>query len=71
MVQNKKGDAYTLFFHSPGLILNHLSGQTQFGYKDLTPIARLISDYNLFSVKNDSKLKNIKEVMDTLGASNR
>lgn len=68
VVQNKKGDAYTLVVYSPPLLLINLTGQTKLGYKDLTPIARLFCDYQFIGVKKDSKFQNLTQVFDALKA---
>lgn len=66
LIQHKKGDDYALLFHSAGILLNKAGGQAEIGYEDVTPIAKLASDFNMFSVKSDSALQNINEVMDML-----
>ncbi len=68
VVQNKKGDPYTLVVYSPPLLLVHLNGQTPFSFRDLTPIARLFSDYQFIGVKKDSKFKNLAQVLSALKA---
>ncbi|SDF45828.1 tripartite tricarboxylate transporter substrate binding protein [Sporolituus thermophilus] len=68
IIENKKGDAHTLVVYSPPLLLTNLNGQTKNSYKDLTPIARLFSDYEFFGVKKDSKYKSLKEVLEALKA---
>jgi putative tricarboxylic transport membrane protein len=67
-IQRKRGDPYLLTVFSPSLILINLTGQTQLGYKDLTPIAMLINDYGAFAVPNDSKYESISEVFDAIKA---
>ena len=66
VVQNKKGDGYTLVVYSPPLILINLNGQSKFGYKDITPLARLTTDYQIIAVSAKSKYKTLKDVMDAL-----
>lgn len=68
VVENKKGDPDTLIVYSPPLLLINLNGQTNFSYKDLTPIAKLFSDYQFIGVKKDSKFKTLDEVMNALKA---
>lgn len=62
----KKGSGYTIMVTSPPIIINGLSGKSQYTYKDTTPIARLITDYNVFVVKADSPYKTLGELLDTL-----
>ncbi|HMM19750.1 MAG TPA: tripartite tricarboxylate transporter substrate binding protein [Selenomonadales bacterium] len=66
MVENLKGNDQNLIVYSPPLLLVNLNGQTKYSYKDLTPIARLFSDYELFGVYKDSKFHSLDEVMDAL-----
>ena len=53
-------------FHSAGILLNKIGGQTEIDYQDVTPIAKLLSDFNIFCVKSDSTLQNINDVMSML-----
>jgi len=65
-MQNRKGEERTLIVYSPPLLLINLTGQSQYSYKDLTPISNLIQDYGAFAVAKDSKFENINEVMEVL-----
>jgi putative tricarboxylic transport membrane protein len=59
----KKGTAYTVNVYSPPLILIALTGQSQYTYKDTTPLAQVMTDYEVFAVKADSKFQSMKDVM--------
>ncbi|MGB9840349.1 tripartite tricarboxylate transporter substrate binding protein [Thermovenabulum sp.] len=65
-MQEKKGDPYEVIVFSPPLLLINLTGQTQYSYKNLTPLAMLIHDYGAFAVPKNSKFNNINEVMEAL-----
>ncbi|MGJ8455393.1 Bug family tripartite tricarboxylate transporter substrate binding protein [Pseudothermotoga sp. U03pept] len=65
-MQTKKGDPYNIIVFSPPLLLINLTGQTQYSYKNLTPIAMLIHDYGAFAVSKKSKYNSIAEVMEAL-----
>lgn len=65
-MQTKKGDDRTITVYSPPLILINLNGTTVYGFRNLTPLARLIADYGAFVVKADSPYKNIMDVMNAL-----
>lgn len=65
-MQEKKGSDNIISVYSPPLLLINLNGSSKFGYKDTTPLARLISDYGAFVVAKNSKYKTITEVMDAL-----
>lgn len=65
-MQSKKGNGQMLSIYSPPLILTKLTGTSEYGYEDTTPIAGLIADYGAFVVGKNSKFKNITQVMDAL-----
>ncbi|WP_041081042.1 Bug family tripartite tricarboxylate transporter substrate binding protein [Thermotoga profunda] len=65
-MQTKKGDPYNIIVFSPPLLLINLTGQTQYSYKNLTPLAMLIHDYGAFAVSKKSKYNSIAEVMEAL-----
>lgn len=65
-MQTLKNDPYAIIVYSPPLLLINLTGQTQFSYKNLTPIAMLIHDYGAFAVSKKSKFNSIREVMEAL-----
>ena len=65
-MQTKKGSDKLIAVYSPPILLINLNGSTPLGYKDTTPLARLITDYNAFAVQKDSKFKTINDVMDAL-----
>lgn len=66
VVNEKKGDAYTLVVYSPPLLLINLNGTTEKSFRDLTPLAQLYTDYQVIAVKADSKYTDIKQLMDEL-----
>lgn len=65
-LQTKKGDTKTITVYSPPLIFISLNGTSKYGFRDTTPLARLIADYGAFVVKADSPFKSIMDVMDAL-----
>jgi putative tricarboxylic transport membrane protein len=65
-LQENKGDEKIVSVYSPPIILINLNGTSKYSYKDVTPIARLITDYAAFVVSKDSKYKSIAEVMEAL-----
>ncbi|MEJ5228423.1 MAG: tripartite tricarboxylate transporter substrate-binding protein [Pseudothermotoga sp.] len=65
-MQTKKGDPYSIIVFSPPLLLINLTGQTQYSYRNLTPIAMLIHDYGAFAVSKKSKYNSITEIMEAL-----
>lgn len=65
-MQTKKADPYTIIVFSPPLLLINLTGQTQYSFRDLTPLVMLIHDYGAFVVSKKSKFNSITEVMEAL-----
>ena len=64
MMSSKKGDAYELIVYSPPLIINGLNGTSKYTYKDLTPLVKMITDYNVILVKADSPYKTLKDLLE-------
>lgn len=64
-LKNNVGDPYTIFVNSPPMLINTAQG-FKYSYKDVTPIAGIISEYDSFVVPVNSKYKTLKEVMDAL-----
>ncbi|PJC72424.1 MAG: hypothetical protein CO013_09290, partial [Syntrophobacterales bacterium CG_4_8_14_3_um_filter_58_8] len=63
---NQKGNGYVIGINSNRVLLNELMGTIEYGYKDLTPIARLTTEYECWAVRADSKYKTALEVMADL-----
>ncbi len=64
----KKGDGYVLNVHSAPIILNPLTGVTKLTHNDITPIAQVMSDYDVAVVRADSKFKTIQELFTAMKA---
>lgn len=67
-MQEKKGSDTYIAVYSPPLLLINLTGQTPLSYKDTTPLAGLMADYDCFVVPKDSPYKSINEVFEALKA---
>ncbi|GLO63469.1 tricarboxylic transport TctC [Vibrio sp. MACH09] len=65
-MQTKVGKDNLISVYSPPILLTNLNGSSKFGYKDTTPLGRLITDYAAFVVSKDSKYTSINEVMEAL-----
>jgi putative tricarboxylic transport membrane protein len=59
----KKGDDYEMVVYSPPLIINTLNKTFTQNYKELTPLAKLITDYQVFIVKADSPYKTFNDLL--------
>jgi putative tricarboxylic transport membrane protein len=62
----KKGDDYELVVYSPPLIINTINKTFTQDYNELVPLAKLITDYQIFTVKADSPYKTFKELVADL-----
>jgi putative tricarboxylic transport membrane protein len=60
------GDAHYFDIGNPTLISNHISGITPISHRDITPVALLISEYTVFTVKADSPLKTFADLVALL-----
>ena len=61
MVQ-RKGDAHTLLGIAIHAVVTPLTLGTPYSYKDMTPIAKIFSEYQMMVVRTESPIKSIKEV---------
>lgn len=68
-MQAKAKDNYELIVYSPPLIIGNVNKTFPGKYTDLTPLAKLITDYQIFLVKADSPYKTFKDLMDALKAN--
>lgn len=67
-VNQRKGDPYFIYVDSNRIYLNRIVGTTGLGYDDVTPLARLITEYLVWVVRADSPYKSAKEILDRLKA---
>jgi putative tricarboxylic transport membrane protein len=67
-VSQKKGDPYYLYVESNRIYQNKLLGTTQVGIDEVTPIARLLTEYLVWVVLADAPYKNARDVLDRLKA---
>jgi len=67
-VNQRKGDPYFIYVESNRIYLNRIVGTTDLGYDDVTPLARLITEYLVWVVRADSPYKSAREILDRLRA---
>ena len=60
------GDGHYLAFTSATLLTNKLAGLNPIGYTDVTPIANLLSEYIVFSVKADSPVRSARDLLERI-----
>lgn len=65
-IANQKGSNYNLFVSSSPILLVPLSGQSEYGHEDFTPIANVIADYGAFAVNADSPWENLNELFEDM-----
>jgi putative tricarboxylic transport membrane protein len=65
----QKGNDYTLVVYSPPLVINAINGTFEGKtYKDLTPLAKLITDYQIIVVKADSPYQSLEDLLNAMRA---
>lgn len=62
------GDPHYLLLANPTLFANHLSAITPLNYTDFTPVALLLREHTVFSVRSDSPIKNMRDAFERLKA---
>lgn len=65
-VKNHKGDAHYLSINSEPILTNNISGRSDISYKDFTPIATLFEENVAVSVRKESDIKSLQDVVDRL-----
>jgi len=65
-LNQRAGDAHYWEITATSLLTNHITGKSQYGHKDFTPIAMLSDEYIGFLVRLDSPLKSGKDLLTLL-----
>jgi putative tricarboxylic transport membrane protein len=65
-IARDSGNPHKLFATSPPLILVPLAGASRYDHTDFTPVARLITDYSIVLVRDDSDYTDINDLVDAL-----
>jgi putative tricarboxylic transport membrane protein len=60
------GDPHYLLYGTATIFTNQIAGLTPLHYKDLTPLALLLEDYTVITVKADSPLKTMRDLVQRL-----
>lgn len=61
-------DPHYLLYSTSTVFTAHITGLVQQNYNDLAPIALLMTEYSVFSVRPDSPIKNVKDLLARLKA---
>ena len=67
-VTQRAPDPHTLMFATATVFTNQIAGLTTVGYHDLTPIAVLVVDHSVITVRADSPIKSMRDMVDRLKA---
>jgi putative tricarboxylic transport membrane protein len=59
-------DAHYLLLGNPTIFTNHISGITSLGPADMTPVALLLVEHTLITVKADSPIKSMRDLVEQL-----
>lgn len=65
-LNQQSGDGHYIAISPINLVTNRIVGLGGAGPGDITPLAQLISDYHVFSVRSDSPIKNGSELIERL-----
>jgi putative tricarboxylic transport membrane protein len=60
------GDPHYMLYGTATIFTNQLAGITPLTYKDLTPLALLLVDYTVVTVKADSPIKTMRDMVERL-----
>ena len=71
MVEQYKGADDQVSVTSLSMMMNELRGKSQYGYRDVTMIARLMTEYFVVVVRPDSPFKNLNDVMAAIKSDPR
>ena len=63
-VHQRKGDAHVIYLESNRIFVNRIAGTTSLTYTDVTPIARVMTEYLVWAVRADSPFKTAKDILE-------
>lgn len=65
-MQQRPADGHYMLTTSTTIITNHITGRSQTTYMDVTPLAMLYDDYNVFTVRPDSPITSGRDLIERL-----
>ena len=68
-IHQKKGDPHFVYVESNRIYLNRIVGTTHLGHADVTPLARIATEYLVWAVRADSPHKSARDVLEKLKAN--
>ena len=60
------GDAHFLLLGNPTIFTNHIAGITPLSHADMTPVSLLLVEHTLITVKNDSPIRTMRDLVEQL-----
>ena len=63
LIETADHQSETLMVNSTPIVVRSITQLFPFSYRDLTPIARVIGDYQVLAVRTDSELRNFDDVL--------
>ena len=67
-IHQKKGNPHFLYLESNRIYTNRIVGTTHLTYTDVTPVARLITEYLVWGVLADSPYKSAQDILGPVDA---
>jgi len=65
-INQKKGDPHFVYVESNRIYLNRIVGTTNLSHADVTPLARIATEYLVWAVRTDSPHKSARDILDKL-----
>ena len=62
-VSQRKGDAHVLYLESNRIFVNRIVGTTKLTYTDVTPVARVMTEYLVWAVRADSPYRTAIDIL--------
>jgi len=66
MVVNATGYGNTLMVQSSPIILRNISGSVAYGFRDVTPVAIMIAEYQVVAVPKQSPFENLQQLIEAV-----
>jgi putative tricarboxylic transport membrane protein len=60
----RKGEPHLLYLDSNRVVVNRIVGTTKISYSDVTPVARVMTEYLVWAVRADSAFKTARDILD-------
>jgi putative tricarboxylic transport membrane protein len=68
-INQKKGDPHFVYVESNRIYVNRIVGTTNLTHADVTPLARIATEYLVWAVRADSPFKSARDILDKMKAN--